>query len=656
MKRIVEIARSHGIAAVFARGASRAARMWRDARRQFSARLAQRRALALPRRPQGLTFEPADPVASVAIAGGRDWRFVNRCLRALQRVASEGPLEILIFHDPSIAPEMALHTGVQLVPVSGEAPFTDFLGQLARRARAPYLFVLDSRAVVVPGAVAALTATLDGDPQIAAACPAIRDAGGRLREAGRDVTEEGDLRLCGAKSPPGDSRFAFLRDVDAVSPAAFMIRAASLRSAPASDAAFASAAWATADLCFALRSRGSRIVCQPFSTVLSDTEASEKPVPSEMQTFAAKWLRGERNGRRADAGSILFVEEHVPFTDRDAGSQRMISLVRRARASGWSVVFGSLDKRAYQPYTDELKQAGAEVLLGFGEETLRALQARGSRFACVWLARPGIASRYIGAVRSSQPQARIVYDTVDLHHLRLARQAEVLGEAAGSPEMEQFELNAARASDVTVVTSSYEAGVLRDRGISGVAIVGLAETLAEHVPGPEQRAGVLFVGNYAHAPNVDAALWLAGAIMPLVWKRIPKMMLTLAGADPTPAVKKLSGELVRVPGFVSDLTPFFAGHRVFGAPVRFGAGLKGKIVRAMAAGIPVVTTSVGAEGLQHGAEEMIVADDAQSFADAVVRLSENSAEWERYSAGARRGALHFSPEIQGRQFDAVLSA
>ena len=655
MKRSVEIARSHGIRAVFARGTSRAVRLWRDSWRPLVERLIERRALALPRRPEGLKFEPAGALVSVAVVGGRDWRFVNRCLRALHSAQTERPLEILVFHDPSIAPEMALHAGVQLVPVSGAAPFTDILRHVVERARAPYVYVLDARAIALPGAVAALAATLERDLAIAAACSRIRGAGGRLREAGRAVTDGGNIQLCGAGNSPGDSRFEFLRDADAVSPAAFMIRAASLRDALKGAATFTSAAWATADLCFELRSRGFRSVCQPFSTVLCDVDSAQAAAASDAQTFAGKWLRGERTGHRVDAGSILFVDEHVPFTDRDAGSQRAMSLVRRARANGWSVVFGSLDTRAYQPYCDELKQAGAEVLLGFGEETLAGLKARGSRFGSVWLARPGIASRYIAAVRSTQPQSRIVYDTVDLHYLRLARQADVLGEVAGSEEMEQLELNAARASDVTVVTSAHEAGILRARGIGDVAIVGLAETPVEHVAGAENRAGVLFVGNYAHAPNVDAALRLAGEIMPLVWKRVPGTVLTLAGADPTPAVKKLSGKLVRVPGFVRDLTPFFSGHRVFGAPVRFGAGLKGKIVRAMAAGIPVVTTSVGAEGLQLEPEEMIVANDEQSFADAVIRLAENDEEWERYSAGARRGAVRFSPEIQARQFDAVLS-
>jgi glycosyltransferase involved in cell wall biosynthesis len=656
MRRIVEIARSHGIGTVFARGTSRAIELCRDSWRLPVERLVQRRALALPRRPAGLKFEPAAPLVSVAVVGGRDWRFVNRCLRALHNAQTERPLEILVFHDRSIAPEMAMHAGVELVTVSDAAPFTDLLKQIVEHARAPYVYVLDAHAVPLPGGVAALAATLEHDPGIAAACSRIRGAGGRLREAGRAVTDDGNIQLCGAGSSPGDSRFEFLRDVDAVSPAAFMIRAGSLRSALADATTFTSAQWATADLCFELRSRGFRIACQPFSEVLSEVDPADVAVASDARTFAGKWLRGEPAERRDHAGSILFVEEHVPFTDRDAGSQRMMSLVRRARASGRPVVFGSLDKRAYQPYCDELKQAGAEVLLGFGEETLSSLKARGSRFGSVWLSRPGIASRFIAHVRSSQPQARIVYDTVDLHHLRLARQTDVLGEAAGSEEMEQLELSAARASDVTVVTSPYEAAILRDRGIRNVAIVGLAEMPVEHVPGTENRAGVLFVGNYAHAPNVDAALRLAGEIMPLVWKRIPGVVLTLAGADPTPAVKKLSGKLVRVPGFVRDLAPFFAGHRVFGAPVRFGAGLKGKIVQAMAAGIPVVTTSVGAEGLQLEPEEMIVAHDAQSFTDAVIRLSENAEEWERYSAGARTGALRFSPEIQARQFDAVLSA
>ena len=274
---------------------------------------------------------------------------------------------------------------------------------------------------------------------------------------------------------------------------------------------------------------------------------------------------------------------------------------------------------------------------------------------CSSAGHPGAPTAYIDVVRSLQPHATIVYDTVDLHHVRLERQAGVEASAIDWKAMERRELQAAHGSDIVVVTSPAELDLLKAKGVSSVADPrarrkACAKTCRVRRP----AAGVLFFGNYAHAPNVDAARWLAAEIMPRVWKRIPGVPLTLAGADPTPALKRLASPLVRVPGFVDDLEPELASHRVFAAPLRYGAGLKGKILQAMAAGIPVVTTTVGAEGILENPDEMIVADDAQTFAAAVADLYGDDEQWLANSAAARRGALRFSPEVQGEQLRAVL--
>jgi O-antigen biosynthesis protein len=169
------------------------------------------------------------------------------------------------------------------------------------------------------------------------------------------------------------------------------------------------------------------------------------------------------------------------------------------------------------------------------------------------------------------------------------------------------------------------------------------------------RHDLLFLGNYTHVPNADAAVWMVHEIMPKIWEHIPDLRLVLAGADPTPRVERLAGERVVVTGYVPDARPLFESARVFVSPLRFGAGMKGKIVQAISYGLPTVTTSIGAEGigLKDGASALI-RESAEEFADAVMRLYSDEALWTEISNECRRVAQTFSPGVVRAQVAAAL--
>ena len=132
---------------------------------------------------------------------------------------------------------------------------------------------------------------------------------------------------------------------------------------------------------------------------------------------------------------------------------------------------------------------------------------------------------------------------------------------------------------------------------------------------------VLFVGSFDHPPNVDAARWAAREIMPLVRERCPDAVLHVVGSNPTDQVRELAGPGVEVHGWVPDVAPMYARSRVTLAPLRFGAGVKGKVGESLAIGVPVVGTSVAVEGMHlTDGQEVLVADDAPGLADAVVQL------------------------------------
>jgi glycosyltransferase involved in cell wall biosynthesis len=224
-----------------------------------------------------------------------------------------------------------------------------------------------------------------------------------------------------------------------------------------------------------------------------------------------------------------------------------------------------------------------------------------------------------------------VYDTVDLHHRREALQAEAEGHASGPAvnALRELELAMTRSCDATVVVTEEErallAGLVPDAAIE---VLGTIEDAVERPAPLAQRRDVVFVGSYLHPPNVDAALFLAREVMPRVWQEHPRAIARLVGEEPPDAVRALDGPQIEVTGFVDDLGAVLDAARVAIAPARFGAGLKIKSVEAMARGLPVVTTPLGAEGLGDGA---LVGDCAEALAAHVSALLADDALWRRRS-------------------------
>ncbi|HTA39545.1 MAG TPA: glycosyltransferase, partial [Candidatus Acidoferrales bacterium] len=457
-----------------------------------------------------------------------------------------------------------------------------------------------------------------------------------------------------------------------------MVRADAFAKAGGFSTDYEPAYYEDADLCLALRTAGYRTLYQPRSVVYhaegvsfgsNASDAARALQDRNRVAFARKWAGELREHcepnaahvdraarRRMGTKTMLVVDAHVPFTDRDAGSRRMAFLIDLLRARGWHVIFGSIDSDEYGGYTAALRDRGIDVIAGFDSTTPAMLKHDNVAIDAAWLCRPEPAEAILPALRGTF-DAKVIFDTVDLHFRRLEREEDVHRRPTGWAAMRERELAVARSADLTIAVSTDERDVLSASGIAPLAVVSVIEPiLAEAVPGWASRSGVVFLGNYAHAPNVDGVVWLCETIMPLVRERIPGVRLTLAGADPTRAVRALAGANVDVAGYVEDTAPLLDASRVFAAPLRFGAGVKGKIVHALARGIPVVTTPVGAEGIFLDGGRDAVAATAEAFAELIVCLYEDPAGW---AAASERGSViaqRFTPDAAAEHLDAALDA
>ena len=347
---------------------------------------------------------------------------------------------------------------------------------------------------------------------------------------------------------------------------------------------------------------------------------------------------GRRRQRRA-----LIVDSVLPRPERDAGSQAVLSHAAALRELGWQVEF-------IAPHALADLSADAAALEDAGYRVHRApqvasveevLRRNRNGFDLVYLHRLANAESYAPLARQWQSRARLIYSVADLHHLRVGRQAEVQSSeelAAAAAALRVREINAMRLADAVVTHSDAEAGYLARLAPGAVVHVvpWVPATRPSAVPFAA-RQGVACIGAWTHEPNVDAVRWLAGTIMPKVWQRAPRIELLVAGSGWPASVPWIADGRLRVVGPVGSLDPLLAMVRLSVAPLRFGAGLKGKVLDSFAAAVPAVMTSVAAEGfaLQDAAREL-VADDAEDIAALVVRAHEDAAFNRAAAAAGRR--------------------
>jgi glycosyltransferase involved in cell wall biosynthesis len=313
---------------------------------------------------------------------------------------------------------------------------------------------------------------------------------------------------------------------------------------------------------------------------------------------------------------------------------------------GFQVTFIPEDNFLYMPgYTEALQRVGIEVLYRPYVKTVEEhlLEAK-DRYDLVYLLRPKVVERNLDLVRKHCPRAKVLYHTVDLHFLRMEREAKLLDDpakASAAKDMKEVEFSAIKGADAAIVVSTNELELLRPQlPNEKIHLFPLIMDVTGTEVGYKARRDILFVGGYQHTPNVDAVQYFVAEVMPYLRERLPGVRFYAVGSKPPAEILALESEDVVITGFVEDLPPLLDKMRVSVAPLRYGAGIKGKIGTSMAHGLPVVATSLAAEGMLLTADKnILVADDAQAFAEAIVRVYENESLWNELSESGQLFAL-----------------
>ena len=636
---------------------------------------------------ESISFPQHEAVeVSIVIPVFNQLDYTHACLASLQTAEEQLPFEVIVVDDSSMdgtAEAVAQIPGIVYLRKKGNSGFIASCNSGAKAARGKYLVFLNNDTLVKSGWLAALLDTFKEERRAGIVGSKLVYPDGRLQEAGGIIWQDASGWNYGKFDDAGKPEYNYLREVDYCSGAALMIPKALFESVGGFDARYAPGYYEDTDLAFKIRQAGYRVFYQPISEVIhyegatGGTDIStgaKRHQEINRSTFLEVWsdelARRPANGdvsflhrpQTPSGKNILVIDHHLPMHDRDSGSLRMLQILKILRRLGHRITFLPDNLADIPPYTRELQKRGIEVVHHpYVKKVRDYLISHGSEFDVVVLSRCQFARKHIADVRLYSPQSRVIFDTVDLHFLRESGEALLTGDPdieRKASETQRLEYELIDEADETWAVSSSEVELLRGKWPH--KSIQLVSNIVD-VPGSNTpfslRRDLLFIGGFQHTPNVDAVLFFVREIYPLVSARLGDAKFYIIGDKAPPEIVALANEKIVVAGLQSDARAFFESVKLSVAPLRFGAGVKGKINQSMGLGVPVVATSVAVEGTElRDREDILVADEPQDFARALIELYECEQLWNHLSEnGTRKTRALYSTEAARKKLEFLFS-
>ncbi len=604
-----------------------------------------------------------EPAASIIIPVHNNLRFTMACLESVLRAAGRDDYEIIIADDASTDDTPRIFGGksgrIRYLRSDMASGFNENCRRAADQARGHNLVFLNNDTVVLQDWLKELIDLLEEDPSVGLAGSCLLYPENLLQEAGGIIFADGSGWNYGRFQPPDDPCFSYLRDCDYTSAASLAIPAALWRELNGFDPRFSPAYYEDTDLAFRVRKKGKKVVYQPLSRLIhfegvshgkSEQSGIKRFQALNRDKFVKKWqqtldLHGPghdpaRHVGRGLKGRVLVVDATTPTPDQDSGSMDIFNYMQIIKNLGYHVTFIPQNIAHAGRYTRDLQRIGVECLYAPWIYSAReAVKRYASRADMVFLSRFYVAAPLVDIVRRVNPAARIIFDTVDIHFIRESREAELLNSTRlriNADKTRRRELEVIEKSDLTLLRSNYELDVIGK--LLPAALLRIMPIVRE-IPGRvgggwEDRSDIVFIGGFLHPPNLDAVKFFVREVWPHLRRASFPGRLVIAGSNMPPEVEALGAEDIDIRGFVPDLASLFNSCRLTIAPLRYGAGVKGKVVSSLSYGVPCVGTSVAAEGsgFENG-HHMLIEDDPLALAGAVEKLYNNRDLWEKLSAG-----------------------
>lgn len=602
---------------------------------------------------KNLVFSKVEnPKVSIIIPVYNEIKYTYACLQSILKNSKEVEYEIIIANDCSTDLTSEINKFVENINVITTEENLRFLrncNNAAQYAKGEYVLFLNNDTQVQENWLKPLVDLIEKDSSIGMVGSKLVYPDGRLQEAGGIIWNDSTGWNYGRLSNPQDPEFSYVKECDYISGAAIMIRHSLWKEIGGFDERYVPAYYEDSDLAFEVRRHGYKVMLQPLSIVVhfegisngTDVTSGQKAYQAKnCKTFKEKWKdelqKQFKNGenvfvardRSKSKQHILVVDHYVPHYDKDAGSRTIYQYLNLFVKMGYSVSFIGDNFYRHEPYTTDLQQIGVEVLYGvyYSNNWRSWVKENSEYFDFVFLNRPHISEKYIDFLKENT-KAKIVYYGHDLHFLREMREFELTGDNVilkSSEEWKKKELDLMNKADTILYPSDVEVSEIKkiNNSFDVRRLPAYIMENSKKLKEINKRKDLLFVGGFGHGPNIDGIVWFCENIFPMIIEKNPKIKLNIVGSKAPDKVLALKSDNINVLGFVSDekLAELYKDCRVSVAPLRYGAGIKGKIIEAIANGIPVVTTTCGAEGIANDNNFIIVEDDCEKFAQDILKL------------------------------------
>lgn len=598
-----------------------------------------------------------NPKVSVLIPVYGKIEYTLACLKSISENIPKVSFEVIVMDDNSPDNSIYILRKVKNIKTIINPENLGFLRSCnngAKNAKGEYLLFLNNDTRVMNGWLDRLLETFKNFPNCGLAGSKFIYPDGLLQEAGGIVWQDGSAWNYGSRQDPNKPEFNYAREVDYISGASIMVPSELFTKLGGFDEYYAPAYYEDTDLALRIRKLQKSVIYQPLSEVVhfegissgTDTSSGVKSYQViNSKKFLQRWKNTLINHRsngvephlerdRNVKGRVLFIDACTPTPDQDSGSIDIYNLMKVFVQMGWVVTFIPEDNYAYMDrYTADLQKLGVQALYyPYIKSVDEHINLFGNCYDLVMAFRPSVTQKHIVNIRKKCPKAKIIFNTVDLHFLRLEREAEIKKDfliANEGHKLKKIELELMKQVDLTTVVSSTEFEILKELNVERVVHLPFSREISPSKVPFESRSGLIFVGGFQHNPNIDAVKYFVFEIMPLLRKSIPDLVFNIAGSNTPNEIYDLACNDIKVHGFVEDLEYLLSTMRLNVAPLRYGAGTKGKVVQALSNSLPTVGTTIAFEGMNM--VDMLpdlVANTPKDFSKAILQIYQSSEKWD----------------------------
>lgn len=607
----------------------------------------------------------SNPTVSIVIPVYNEYETTLSCLQSIKSNTDSNEIEyqIIIADDASTDQTCAISeyvSGIQVIRNKENLGFLKNCNNALNQTNSDYILLLNNDTNVQQGWLSELLEHLQSDNSIGVVGPKFVYPDGRLQEAGGIIFGDGSGWNYGRFDSPDLPQYNFYREVDYISGACLLFSNKLWKTVGGFDTQFTPAYYEDTDFCFQVRDLGYKVKYVPTSVVVhfegvshgsDEGSGIKKYQVRNKEIFLKKWQNALSQNHYVDSNfvfkarnhgnakkTLLFIDHYVPFYDKDAGSKVAQRYIELMLEEGVQVIFIGDNFFPHQPYTAELQKMGVEVLHGeyFKNNWFDWLTENQQHIDTVYFNRPHITQVYIDKVCSLEKPPFLVYHGADLHYLRVQRENE-LGINNSDITAEQWkaiELDIMRKCDLSLWLSDLEVELVRkedaDINVSLMPMYWFGENALEQKLNAVDKNNIIFVGSFGHPPNVDGLEWFLKEVFPALVEGLPDVKLTIIGSNCPEKIHKLESANINVLGYVDEqkLEESYKDAKVSIVPLRYGAGVKGKVIESMKFGVPVVTTSIGAEGLPGNADSYLsITDSAEGFIEQLISLLTDDQTW-----------------------------